>query len=171
MKPKKATKDTKRKSKRNRRNQSKYPALEKKFTLKGRQEFIDTEYINGVFDKDGNQVIRGLTDEEKEWLNKFYQEDLNASFNHDDPLIDTTEGRKKSYDANNARNRDIYNRKRSMGMLKEINDESYNYAHQNMINHHNELEEHLNDSIQNEWDKEREKEAQEEWENNQQENE
>lgn len=71
------------KRKKTRRNNAKYPALEKKYTLSMRQDYLDVEYVNGVYDKDGNEVIRPLTDEEKVWLNKFYEEELNANFNYD----------------------------------------------------------------------------------------
>jgi len=62
------------------RNQTKLNNLDKRFTLKRRQEFLETEYINGVIDNNGKLVIRRLTDEEKEWLNLFYKETLNTSF-------------------------------------------------------------------------------------------
>lgn len=47
---------------------------------------MDTEYINGVRNEDGELVMRPLTDEEKEFLNKFYQETVNANFLHDPEL-------------------------------------------------------------------------------------
>lgn len=157
------------KRKKSRRSSTKYPALEKKFTLKSRQEFLDTEYVNGVFNDKGVQVIRGLNEEEKEWLNKFYQETLNASFNHDEPLIDTKEGRKECYDANNQRNRDIYNKKKSMNMLSEIDDETFVKSHTNLINFKNELEDEINYHIDVRIKEEIEAVGQAEWEERQRE--
>ena len=156
--------EKRKRKKRNRRNSSQYPALEKKFTLKSRLEFLDVDYINGVFDKNGNKVIRGLNEEEKEWLNKFYKETLNASFGHEDPLIDTQEGRKSCYDANNQRNRDIYNKKKSMNMLTEIDDETFYYAHTNLVNFRREIEEDLDRAIDEKIKREIEEKAQAEWE-------
>lgn len=80
------------------RNNVKYPALIPKYNPKVRQDLIDYDYL----DK--------LTEEEKAWLNKFSEEYINARFNGDDTDIDKTpEGRKASYDRNNARNRCVYN--------------------------------------------------------------
>ena len=61
------------------RSQSDFPNLEKKFTLNRRQEFLDSDYVKGVVNKDGELAIRALTRVEKEWLNQFYQETLNSS--------------------------------------------------------------------------------------------
>jgi len=62
------------------RNQSKFPNLEKKFTLPRRQEFLDTEYVNGVINDKGELVMRKLTQSERDWLNQFYKETLNTNF-------------------------------------------------------------------------------------------
>jgi len=71
----------KKKKKTDLRSQQKYPCLEKRFNLKLRDEFIDNDYIDGVFDDKGNMVIRPLNDKEKEWLNQFNREYINANFN------------------------------------------------------------------------------------------
>jgi len=162
--PNTQTKSTKTKGrKKTKRNQTKYPNLKKELTLKSRQDFLETEYVDGVYDKEGKQVIRGLNDEEQEWLNKFYKETLSASFGHDDPLIDSQEGRKECYNANNARNRDIYNRKKTTKMLNPIDNESYDYAHQNMLNHQKEIEDYLDEAIDSHWKEEIEERAQKEY--------
>lgn len=70
----------------NRRNKAKHPALQRKYNLKMRQDYIETEYINGVFDKDGNQVIRSLNCDEKDFLNKYYEEAVGANFLYDSEL-------------------------------------------------------------------------------------
>ena len=140
----KSEENKKTKRKKSRRSRDKLASLKSKYTLKSRQEFLDTEYINGVYDQDGNQVIRPLDQKEKEWLAKFYTEDLNASFNHEDPLYDTPEQRRASYARNNARNRDIYNKSKSMGILYELNDESYSDPHKYMLESKDDIEEATN---------------------------
>jgi len=68
------------------RSKSKYPALEKRYNLKTRDDYIEPEYIDGVKDEDGNTVIRAMNDEEKQWLNDFYEETVNADFIRDPDL-------------------------------------------------------------------------------------
>jgi hypothetical protein len=48
-----------------------------------RQEFIETHYINGVYNDKGEQVIRPLSLEEKSFLNKYYKEFVHGTFNTD----------------------------------------------------------------------------------------
>jgi hypothetical protein len=134
-----------------------------------RQDYIEPEYINGVYDKEGRQVIRPLNASEKEFLNSFYEEVINANFLHDselrsiyekmkplknkktlteeeeveltylqleyfrladDVLLYTDEkDQRKLYGENNARNRCLYNRTKSIGMLDELNDCTYDSIH------------------------------------------
>jgi len=47
---------------------------------------MDTEYINGVYDDEGNELIRPLNYEEKTFLNTFYEEVVGANFIHDAEL-------------------------------------------------------------------------------------
>lgn len=54
--------------------------------LSSRKDYIEPDYINGVRDKDGKEVIRPLTDSEKEWLNKFYEETVVTNFFHEPEL-------------------------------------------------------------------------------------
>lgn len=58
-----------------RRNSVKYPALEKSKNLKNRQELMDQDYINKLSPKD------------KDWLNRFNAEYINADFTHDGPRV------------------------------------------------------------------------------------
>lgn len=82
------------KNKKTKRSKVKHPALIKKFNSRVRQIEIDYDYL----DK--------LSSEELDWLNKFSDEYIGASFNNDGTDIDQTpEGRKAAYDKNNARNR------------------------------------------------------------------
>lgn len=48
--------------------------------MKTRQEFIETDYVDGVKDAHGNIVIRPLTKEETEWLSQFYAETEHGNF-------------------------------------------------------------------------------------------
>lgn len=52
----------------------KYPNLDKSQNTKSRSDYIEPDYINGVFNDKGKEVIRPLTEVEKEWLNQFYGE-------------------------------------------------------------------------------------------------
>lgn len=45
-----------------------------------RKEFIETPYLQGVKDNDGNTVIRPLNQEEADWLNNFYKEYVHSTF-------------------------------------------------------------------------------------------
>lgn len=94
--------------KKNRRNQAKFPALEKKYNLLSRQELIDFDYI----DK--------LNDKEKEWLNKFVEEEVNASFKHSKPLNRTKKQRQACYTKNNARNRCILTKNKMLGNVDDL---------------------------------------------------
>lgn len=77
------TKNTK---KENKRSKTKFPALNKGVNLSSRKDYIEPEYIDGVFDKDGKQVIRSLTEDEKAWLNQWYEEAIVTNFYHDKEL-------------------------------------------------------------------------------------
>lgn len=86
--------DQKPKKPRNRREAAKYPALDKSLNLKNRAEFIDYDYVHK------------LSEEDKEYLNKFTEEYVNASFKKGKRHIQKgKEFKKESYDRNNARNR------------------------------------------------------------------
>ena len=141
-----------------------------------RQDYIEPDYVNGVLDKDGNQVIRPLNKPEKDFLNAFYEEVIGANFMHDEILkelhkamkplkakttltvqetddlmrlqieyymradevllISDPEEQKKIYGENNARNRCVYNRSKSIGILDALNDETYDEFHKNAYNRH-----------------------------------
>ena len=108
----------------NRRSKAKYPALDPTLNLRTRYEEIEqNQYINGVKNADGETVIRELTPTEKDWLNRFNEEFVNANFNHKGKKIDATKAsRKRSYDKNNARNRCIYTKAKASGSLRYIED-------------------------------------------------
>jgi hypothetical protein len=101
-------------AKQNKRSKAKYPALKPELNLKTRHELIaDYDYI------------KKLSPEEKEWLNKFTKEYVNAEINTKKPrknLHKTKAARKDCYDRNNARNRCIYTRSKASWNLKYLED-------------------------------------------------
>lgn len=87
----------------------KHPGLKKHYNLKSRQDALENDYI----DK--------LSESEKDWLNSFNEEYVNANFKHGGKILHNTKMLKKTcFDANNARNRDVYNRAKSSGKLDSI---------------------------------------------------
>lgn len=100
------------KKKRNKRSITKYPALDPTLNLRTRTELIDFDYI----DK--------LSDKEKQWLNKFTEEYVVASFKKErhKNLHKNKKLKKSIYDANNARNRCIYTKNKAQGKLEYIED-------------------------------------------------
>ena len=61
------------------KRKGKYPNLDKSQNTKMRSDYIEPEYIDGVKDQSGKEVIRPLNEEEKAWLNKFYGESVAMS--------------------------------------------------------------------------------------------
>jgi hypothetical protein len=97
----------------NRRNQTKYPGLKPQYNLKVRQEEIE----------DIASYVGKLNSKEKEWLNSFVEEEINANFNHSGRKINKTKTAKREiYNRNNARNRDIFSRAKAQGKLTSMND-------------------------------------------------
>ena len=171
------------KKKKNRRSNTKYPALKKQYNLKLRSDYIETDYVNGVVDANGVVVIPPLDEEAKKFLNDFYEEEVNTNFNHikdyrirdslavirkeytplrklktklikadehipseiwdrladlrlefhniaEGHLINTDiEEHYRIYTENNERNRCLFNRKKTSGVLNELNNETYNDIH------------------------------------------
>jgi len=102
-----------------RRSRVKYPALRRDMNVKSRRYCIETEYINGVRNEHGRMVMRPLTDSEKAFLNKFYEETVVTTFKKDGTdLYPESEDRKMFYHENYIRNVDLYNLKQRTGMLK-----------------------------------------------------
>ena len=174
MKQNNSTNESETRPKKSRRSNTKHPALQKKYNLKMRQDYIEPDYVNGTFNSDGEMVIRPLNNEEKTFLNAFYEEVIGANFLHDCSLrklhsqmkplkakdhldedeadmlktlqkeyyeradevllYSDQEDQKKLYGENNARNRCIFNRTKSMGILDELNDATYDEFHRNVYN-------------------------------------
>lgn len=103
--------------KQSRRSKQKYPALTKGYNLKRRAELLDIDYV----DK--------LSEKEKAWYNAFLEEEVNANFNHEGPKVNprNKKNKKRVYDANNARNRDILTRVKASGSDYELR-ESDSYS-------------------------------------------
>ena len=55
-------------------------ALRKEFTIKRREHLIEADYVSGIYDSEGNELMRPLTEFEEEWLNQFYTETVHADY-------------------------------------------------------------------------------------------
>ena len=55
-------------------------SLQKQYTIKRREHLIETDYIDGIYDKNGIECMRPLTDDEKQWLNQYYTETVHADY-------------------------------------------------------------------------------------------
>ncbi len=60
----------------------KHSGLKKSHNTKARRHVIEADYVDGVYNSKGERVIRPLTEEEKDWLNKFYEETVVTNFLH-----------------------------------------------------------------------------------------
>lgn len=78
------TKKTGQKNSPQKKHQNKFSYLYPNSTKSNRKDFIEFEYVRGVYDENGNQVIRPLNAEELDFLNKFYKESVHNSFNKTD---------------------------------------------------------------------------------------
>ena len=157
--------------------------MKPQYNLKLRSDYIEADYVNGVVDANGVMVIPPLDDEAKQFLNDFYEEEVNTNFNHikdwevrdalatirkeytplrklkiklikadqevpeeiwdrlDELRIEFAgiaeghllnvdiEEHYRIYNENNHRNRCLFNRKKTSGVLNELNNETYNDIH------------------------------------------
>lgn len=108
---KKKSQSTPKKKKRSRRSTSKYPALEKKYSLKTRGDLIDYDYIHK------------LSPKEKQWLNDFTNEEIHAAVKSgsverrkENRFNKSKKATSKIYAANNARNACIWTKEKAKGM-------------------------------------------------------
>ena len=72
-----------------------YNFLDKKGTTATRQDYIETNYVNGVKDDKGNYVIRPMTAEEKEWLSQFIEETEHGNLNKTSQIKNELKKRKE----------------------------------------------------------------------------
>ena len=97
----------------NRRQKEKYPALNPGLNLRSRHDEIEVDYLHK------------LSEEEKDWLNKFNEEYVNASLDRQnlDNNLHKTKKLKKSIDKkNNVRKEDIYTMQKASGKLHYLED-------------------------------------------------
>jgi len=118
------TKNTKTKKRRSKRSRIKNPNLSRKYNIKARRDYIETDYIDGIYSEDGKEIMRPLTDEEKGWLDQYYKEVVNANLKNS-KLYKDGEDKKKIYNENNARNRCLYNQAKKTGKLVRIDPAEY----------------------------------------------
>jgi hypothetical protein len=110
------------------RSKAKYPCLIPKLNLKSRYDEI----------ADLASYANQLNDAEKDWLNRFASEEINANMNHKGKRINpnTKKNRSRIYGKNNARNRDVLTQAKSQGKALYIED---------VFNSEEELNERLKD--------------------------
>lgn len=65
-----------------RRDRLKRPELKKSYNLKTRRPLIESDYLNGVYSEDGEELIRPATEEEKNWYATFIKETVVCSFDN-----------------------------------------------------------------------------------------
>jgi hypothetical protein len=102
------TKKSKKKTKkRTRYNKQKYASFNTKYQVGVRRELLgDIDYV----DK--------LSEEEKDWLNRFLQETVVTNFNHGgENIITDPDEKRKLYSENNKRNKDVYALAKAKGAL------------------------------------------------------
>lgn len=115
-------KTPKKKKKKVARSNKENPALDPKYTPKVRREFLDMDYI----DK--------LNPKEKEWLNKFTEEYLNASFkNKPSDLHKSKKSKRTIYNQNNARNRDMFSIAKANNLLNYSEPKIDDYEENNEV--------------------------------------
>jgi len=101
------------KKKTTKRDKAKFPGLEKNLFSKIKQEYFEIDYANKLSDKDK----AWLAQFQDEFLGANLNENKNKKYNRKSNLHKSKKHRKSVFDANNARNRDIFSRSRAMGVL------------------------------------------------------
>ena len=92
--------------KKGKRARTKNPALRPELNLRTRYELIDYDYVTK------------LSEEDKDWLNKFTEEYVNANLNREDlskNFHNTKELKQDCDRRNNARNRDLLTKSKASG--------------------------------------------------------
>jgi hypothetical protein len=94
-----------------RRSQSKYPALEPHLNTLIRQEYIDYDYLHK------------LSEDEKDWLNRFTEEELCANLTHNGEKfteVENPKARSRIWKRNNDRNFCAYGNAKAGRTLVDI---------------------------------------------------
>jgi hypothetical protein len=68
------------------KRRSPFNFLNKQGTARTRQDYIEADYIDGVHDANGRELIRPMTKEEVEWLSQFYAETEHENFKKTDEI-------------------------------------------------------------------------------------
>lgn len=98
------------------RHKEKYPALNPKRAVKNRKELLE----------DVQEYVHLLSEEEKEWLNRFLEETVVTNFQHKGKLLYKKQADKRAlWRENNARNKCIYTASRVGGKLDYIYNNEY----------------------------------------------
>ena len=96
------------------RNKEKNVTFNTQRQVANRRDLLEVDYVSK------------LNDSEKDWLNRFNEEFALANFNHSGKKLDKSKKAKKAaYDSNNARNRCLYNKAKSTGLLDNAPSEAY----------------------------------------------
>lgn len=99
----------KKKKKSSRRSNTTRPGLKRELNPKSRWELLDFDYIGK------------LSEKEKDFLNKFAEEYIHGSFEHNrKDLHKTKKSKRECYNRNNARNRDLYTISRTNGWIANV---------------------------------------------------
>lgn len=94
------------------RNKEKFAALNAARQVYNRREYLDCDYVNK------------LTDEEKDFLNRFLEENYITNFKHKGKkMYKKKADKKRLYSENNARNRCLHSYAKSKGILEELPNE------------------------------------------------
>lgn len=95
--------------------------LKRNKNLKLRRDYINTHYINGMesITNSKEEGIRPLTDEEKDYLNSFYGEYVNASFT-DKPLMKTSKKNQNKIKTLKKEMEDLENKISKLDPIKDM---------------------------------------------------
>ncbi len=90
------------------RSERKYPNLDSKTNLRIRADLYDQTYASD------------LSEENKEYLNKFNSEFINADFRHEKPLHKSKKAKRERFTNNNKRNHCVLSKAKAQGLVTEL---------------------------------------------------
>ena len=108
-------------------DKKKYIFLFKSENSRAIKDYLETEdYINGVVNEKGEKVIRSLTEEEKDFMNRFNANFYCGHFFGDETdFIQTGEGRRERWNEKYMRRTDVMNSSGATYRLHEYDDARY----------------------------------------------